>query len=100
MKKKRDAMMKTGDRHSEQWKDRLQEKRAMLLQQAKADNTADDDDEDKPVKRRGRESYEEQDEDIVWKELLIGVLGVLIVNWLILQLCLWNDKRKKGRRNN
>ena len=100
MEKKRDAMMKTGDRHSEQWKERLQKKRAMLLQQAKADNTADDDDEDKPVKRRGRESYEEQDEDIVWKELLMGVLGVLIVNWLILQLCLWNDKRKKGRRNN
>lgn len=80
------------------WKERLQERKREMLK-AKAPDPADAEEEEVP-KRRARELYEEQESDIVLKEFLMGLLGVMIANWLVLQICLWNDKKKKGRRSN
>lgn len=92
-------------RRSGMYKERFEERRAMMLQKLKAplpndaeEGEATDETNSDPVQRRAREAYEEQDSDIVVKELLIGLLGILLANWLIVQLCLWNDKRHKGRR--
>jgi len=51
------------------------------------------------IKRQLREMYEEQGSSIVLKDFLFGLLGILIANWFILQVCLCRDKRRKGRRN-
>jgi len=56
--------------------------------------------EDPPyIKRRIREMFEEQESNIALKEFLIGLLGLLIANWFFLQVCLWSDKKQKGRWN-
>lgn len=103
-----DHKLKDLDHRSDLWKQRLQERRAAILatQKEKAPLPKDMEDNEEevlvvadPEHRGTREIYEEQDSDIALKELLIGLLGILTVNWLILQICLWNDKRQKGRRN-
>jgi hypothetical protein len=86
----------------DRWKERLQEKREMLMGKTRAPDPADKEEateEDEPIiQRRVREIYEEQESDIVLKEFLIGLLGLLVANWLVLQFCLWKDKKSKGSR--
>lgn len=84
----------------DRWKERLQEKREMLQGKTRAADPEDKEeiDEEPIVQRRVREIYEEQESDIVMKEFLIGLLGLLVANWLVLQICLWNEKKRKGRR--
>eukprot|EP00547_Thalassionema_nitzschioides_P007570 CAMPEP_0194206906 /NCGR_PEP_ID=MMETSP0156-20130528/5809_1 /TAXON_ID=33649 /ORGANISM="Thalassionema nitzschioides, Strain L26-B" /LENGTH=437 /DNA_ID=CAMNT_0038933553 /DNA_START=45 /DNA_END=1355 /DNA_ORIENTATION=- len=73
----------------DRWKKHLQTQREMLSAKSKAPLPNDEssetqeegNEEDPPYKRRMREIYEEQDSDIVFKEVLIGLLGVLIANW-------------------
>lgn len=101
-----DRKIKDQARRNGMFKERFEERKAMMAQKLKAPLPIDvekgeqvDENNSNPVPRRGREAYEEQDSDIVVKEILIGLLGLLLANWLIVQLCLWNDKRNKGRRD-
>mmetsp|Transcript_13237 Transcript_13237/g.21921 ORF Transcript_13237/g.21921 Transcript_13237/m.21921 type:complete len:407 (+) Transcript_13237:32-1252(+) len=113
MAERREKMMKTHPEglsnklkdlahRDDRWKERLQEKREMLLGKARAPHPADTEegaaDEEPIIQRRAREIYEEQESDIVVKEFLIGLLGLLVANWFVLQICLWSDKKRKGRR--
>lgn len=91
----------------DRWKKAMQTRREMLAAKSKAPLPNDEfaetqetvNEEDPPYKRRMREIYEEQDSDIALKEVLIGLLGVLIANWLILQICIYREKKRKGRRD-
>ena len=100
-----DRKLEDQARRSGMFKERFEERRAMMAQKLKAPLPNDveegeqvDETNSNPVQRRAREAYEEQDSDIVVKEILMGLLGILLANWIIVQLCLWNDKRNKGRR--
>jgi hypothetical protein len=89
------------------WKDRIREKLSMMKGKMKAplpndaepEEGGEEEEEENTIQRRVREIYEEQDSDIVVKEFLVGLLGLLIANWLILQICLWYDKKHKGDRD-
>jgi hypothetical protein len=51
------------------------------------------------TKRRVREIYEEQESDIAIKQFLFGLLFVLMANWVVIQICLYKEKKNKAKRS-